>query len=139
METVSVTIDGKVYRMACDKGQERHLIELAEQLDQYIAHLKTNFGEIGDHRLAVMAGIMVIDEMEEIKRENKKLQEDYEALLRLHNERDRTMGQIMRDTTERIEKLTKQLLKDEQINGNFQEKEDLYLQQKDLYLQQKED
>lgn len=125
METVSVTIDGKIYRMACDKGQEHHLIELAARLDQYIAHLKTNFGEIGDHRLAVMAGIMVIDEMEEIKRENKKLQEDYKALLRLHNERDRTMEKIMRDTTDRIEKLTKQLLKNEQMNTDLQENENL--------------
>ncbi|MET3559353.1 cell division protein ZapA [Bartonella japonica] len=125
METVSVTIDGKIYRMACDKGQEHHLTELAARLDQYIAHLKANFGEIGDHRLAVMAGIMVIDEMEEIKREHKKLKEEYKALLRLHNEKDHTMGKIMQDTTKRIEKLTKQLLKDEQINTNLQEKEDL--------------
>ncbi|EJF79872.1 Uncharacterized protein conserved in bacteria [Candidatus Bartonella washoeensis] len=125
METVSVTIDGKVYRMACDKGQESHLIKLAARLDQYIAHLKTNFGEIGDHRLSVMAGIMIIDEMEEIKRENKKLQEDYETLLRLHNERDRTMGRIMRNTTERIEKLTHQLLKDDQNSSHFQEQENL--------------
>ncbi|GAA5107565.1 cell division protein ZapA [Bartonella jaculi] len=123
METVSVTIDGKVYRMACDKGQERHLIELAARLDQYITHLKTNFGEIGDHRLSVMAGIMIIDEMEEIKRENKKLQEDYETLLRLHNERDRTMGRIMRNTTERIEKLTHQLLQDEQNSSHSEEQE----------------
>lgn len=71
METVSVTIDSKVYRMACDKGQEDYLIALAAQLDQYITHLKNNFGEMGDHRLSVMAGIMVLDEMEEIKRENK--------------------------------------------------------------------
>ncbi|EJF74746.1 cell division protein ZapA [Bartonella alsatica] len=123
METVSVTIDGKVYRMACNKGQESHLIELAARLDQYIAHLKENFGEIGDHRLSVMAGIMIIDEMEEIQRENKKLQEDYETLLRLHHERDRTMGKIVRNTTERIEKLTNQLLKDNQTNIDVQEQE----------------
>ncbi|AFR26803.1 cell division protein ZapA [Bartonella quintana] len=125
METVSVTIDGKVYRMACDKGQEHHLIELAARLDQYITHLKENFGEIGDHRLSVMAGIMVIDEMEEIKRENKKLQEDYEALLRLHNERDHAMERIMQDTTQRIEKLTNQLLKDNQTSIDIQKQENL--------------
>ncbi|QEE12827.1 cell division protein ZapA [Bartonella krasnovii] len=123
METVSVTIDGKNYRMACNKGQESHLIALAAQLDQYITHLKKNFGEIGDHRLSVMAGIMIIDEMEEIKRENKKLQEDYDALLRLHNEKERAMGRIMRDTTQRIEKLTNQLLKDDQNSKNIQEQE----------------
>ncbi|WP_455477948.1 cell division protein ZapA [Bartonella sp. B10] len=121
METVSVTIDGKVYRMACDKGQEDHLIELAAKLDQYITHLKTNFGEIGDHRLSVMAGIMVIDEMEEITRENKKLQENYNILLRQHNEKNRIMDKIIRDTTERIKDLTNQLLKYEQNNIDLQE------------------
>ncbi|WP_336278552.1 cell division protein ZapA [Bartonella sp. CB175] len=116
METVSVTIDGKIYRIACDKGQEHHLIRLAAQLDKYIAHLKENFGEIGDNRLSIMAGIMVIDEMEEIKQEHKKLQEDYNALLRQHHEKERTMSKIMRDTTERIEKITHQLLKDNENN-----------------------
>ncbi|WP_455476259.1 cell division protein ZapA [Bartonella sp. B17] len=123
METVSVTIDGKIYRMACDKGQEHHLTRLAARLDQYITHLKKNFGEIGDNRLSIMAGIMIIDEMEEIKRENKKLQEDYDALLRQHNERDRTMNKIMKDTTERIEKLTNQLLKDNHGDADFEDKE----------------
>ncbi|UNE54032.1 cell division protein ZapA [Bartonella machadoae] len=123
METVSVTIDGKVYRMACDKGQESHLIALAARLDQYITHLKTNFGEIGDHRLSVMAGIMILDEMEEIKREKKKLHEDYDALLRIHNERDRAIGKIMQDTTERIEKLTAQLLTNDQPNLGLEEQE----------------
>ncbi|MCZ2328813.1 cell division protein ZapA [Bartonella sp. F02] len=113
METVSVTIDGKVYRMACDEGQEQHLIELAAQFDQYITHLKKNFGEIGDHRLSVMAGIMVIDEMEEIKRENKKLRESNAALLRQNDEKDRTMSKIVQETTRRIENLTQQLLENE--------------------------
>ncbi|WP_336276642.1 cell division protein ZapA [Bartonella sp. CB178] len=123
METVSVTIDGRVYRIACNKGQEQHLTRLAAQLDQYITHLKKNFGEIGDNRLSIMAGIMIIDEMEEIKRENKKLQEEYDTLLRQHNERDRTMNKIMRDTTERIEKLTDQLLKNKQSDVISEEKE----------------
>ncbi|WP_336287472.1 MULTISPECIES: cell division protein ZapA [unclassified Bartonella] len=123
METISVTIDGKMYRMACDKGQEHHLIELAAQLDQYITHLKKNFGEIGDHRLSVMAGIMIIDEMEEIKREKKQLQKDYEALLQQQTEKDRAMSKVMQDTIERIEKLTHQLLKDTQSDTDLQNKE----------------
>ncbi|WP_332060156.1 cell division protein ZapA [Bartonella sp. CB74] len=123
METISVTIDGKMYRMACDKGQEHHLIELAAQLDQYITHLKKNFGEIGDHRLSVMAGIMIIDEMEEIKREKKQLQKDYEALLQQQTEKDHAMSKIMQDTTKRIEKLTHQLLTDTQNNTDLQNKE----------------
>ncbi|SFI55794.1 cell division protein ZapA [Aerobium aerolatum] len=68
MAQVTVTIDGKSYRMACDEGQEEHLIGLAERFDRYVGHLKGSFGEIGDQRLTVMAGIMVMDELTELQK-----------------------------------------------------------------------
>ena len=40
MAQVTVTIDGKSYRMACDEGQEEHLTDLAGRCDLYVAHLK---------------------------------------------------------------------------------------------------
>ena len=68
MAQVTVTIDGKAYRMACDEGQEEHLTDLANRFDRYVAHLKGSFGEIGDQRLTVMAGIMVMDELSELQK-----------------------------------------------------------------------
>ncbi|MCJ8519581.1 cell division protein ZapA [Pseudorhizobium tarimense] len=68
MAQVTVTIDGKTYRMACEEGQEGHLTDLASRFDQYVGHLKSQFGEIGDLRLTVMAGIMVMDELSEVQR-----------------------------------------------------------------------
>ncbi len=68
MSQVTVTIDGKAYRMACEEGQEEHLTDLAGRFDQYVGHLKSQFGEIGDLRLTVMAGIMVMDELADVKR-----------------------------------------------------------------------
>lgn len=68
MAQVTVTIDGKSYRMACDEGQEEHLIGLADRFDRYVTHLKGSFGEIGDQRLTVMAGIMVMDELNELQK-----------------------------------------------------------------------
>ncbi|RCK99987.1 MAG: cell division protein ZapA [Candidatus Tokpelaia sp. JSC189] len=80
MATVMVTIDGKTYRMACDEGQENHLAGLAQKLDRYISHLKSSFGEIGDHRLSVMAGIMVMDEMSELEKRLAHLEEENQTL-----------------------------------------------------------
>ena len=40
MAQVTVTIDGKAYRMACEEGQEEHLQELAQRFDRYVGHLK---------------------------------------------------------------------------------------------------
>ncbi len=80
MAQVTVTIDGKAYRMACDEGQEEHLTDLAERFDRYVAHLKDSFGEIGDQRLTVMAGIMVMDEFAELQKRVKGMESEVGTL-----------------------------------------------------------
>ena len=86
MAQVSVTIDGKIYRMACDPGQEDHLVSLGERFDKYVSHLKASFGEIGDTRLTVMAGIMVVDELTEMQKRLKGLENEMESLRRTRDE-----------------------------------------------------
>jgi cell division protein ZapA len=66
--------------MACEEGQEAHLTELATNFDRYVGHLKDQFGEIGDLRLTVMAGIMIMDEVSELGRKVSALQSEVEGL-----------------------------------------------------------
>jgi cell division protein ZapA len=68
MAQVNVTINGKMYRMACDDGQEDHLATLAERLNRSIEQLRQRFGEIGDQRLTVMAAITLADQQAEAER-----------------------------------------------------------------------
>jgi len=116
MATVMVTIDGKTYRMACEEGQEDYLIELARRFSLYIRHLKTSFGEIGDHRLSVMAGIMVLDEMgglekklRELEQENQALQEAQNKLTTQTREREQSLARTIEDMAKRIERLGQRL------------------------------
>jgi cell division protein ZapA len=80
MPHVTVTINGKAYRMACDEGQEDHLVGLAERFDRQVSKLRDAFGEIGDQRLTVMAGITVMDELSEVERRIELLQSEIEQL-----------------------------------------------------------
>lgn len=80
MAHVMVTINGKAYRMACDDGQEQHLLGLGERLDGYVNQLRGSFGEIGDQRLTVMAGIMVVDELQEMEKRLRSLEADVATL-----------------------------------------------------------
>jgi cell division protein ZapA len=48
MTQVSVTINGRQFRMACEDGQESHLMNLARALDARIAAFRNEFGELGD-------------------------------------------------------------------------------------------
>lgn len=96
MAQVTVTIDGKQYRMACDEGQEEHLVDLATRFDGYVMHLKDSFGEIGDQRLTVMAGIMVMDELSEISKRLKGLESE---VLTLRKTRDEALTKSERTDT----------------------------------------
>jgi len=73
---ISVTINGKSFRMACDDGEEDRLIGLAARFDGWIGELKSAFGEIGDQRLTVMAGIMATDQLSELERKVARLEQE---------------------------------------------------------------
>jgi cell division protein ZapA len=95
MPEVNVEINGRKFRMACEDGQEPHLQSLADRFNAKIDALKGNFGEIGDNRLTVMAGIAALDELFEAERNITKLKQDVEELTRA--------GEAMAAETEEIE------------------------------------
>jgi cell division protein ZapA len=80
MTHVTVSIHGRQYRMACEDGQEGHLVRLANDLDQRIEQLKASFGAIGDMRLAVMAALTIADELSEAVKRIRRLEEELGAL-----------------------------------------------------------
>lgn len=116
MAQVTVTIDGKAYRMACEEGQEGHLTDLAGQFDRYVSHLKAQFGEIGDLRLTVMAGIMVMDELSEVNRrlaaiegELSGLRDGRDSAMTGMAERDQQVAHAMLDLAEKLNGITRKL------------------------------
>jgi cell division protein ZapA len=86
MPEVNVEINGRKYRMACEEGQQKHLIGLAERLNGHVEQLKGAVGEIGDNRLTVMAGIAVVDELAEAERKIKALEAEVLVLTRAGQE-----------------------------------------------------
>lgn len=80
MNHINVTINGRQYRMACEDGQEQRLMSLADSFEARIGELRGKFGEIGDARLTVMAALMVADEMNEMTRRMRRLEEEITAL-----------------------------------------------------------
>ena len=80
MNHVNVTINGRQYRMACEDGQEAHLLKLAESLESRIGGLRGKFGEIGDARLTVMAALTVCDELLDASQRIRNLEEELAAL-----------------------------------------------------------
>jgi cell division protein ZapA len=116
MSQVSVTINGRQFRMACEDGQEDHLMELARGLDTRINGLRSKFGEIGDTRLTVMAAITVADELAEAGQRIKRLEQDLTALhdARVaasdrNNAEQASFAAALAAAAERIESITRKL------------------------------
>ena len=80
MPQISVTIDGRTYRMVCGEGEEAHLTGLAETLDARVGEMRKNFGAIGDMRLQVMAAITIADETAELRGRVAGLEAEVAAL-----------------------------------------------------------
>src|SRR5690606_24240986 len=116
MAQVTVSIDGKQYRMACDEGQEEHLADLAARFDRYVTHLKDSFGEIGDQRLTVMAGIMVLDELTELQKRVQGLESEIGTLRKTRDDallkadkNDTALTGALAELAERMETLAARL------------------------------
>ena len=116
MSQVSVTINGRQFRMACEDGQEGHLMNLARDLDVRIEGLRKKFGEIGDTRLTVMAALTIADSLAETGARIKKLEDELAALqnaraeaLNLDQAARAAITAALTAAAERIESITAKL------------------------------
>lgn len=116
MSQVSVTINGRQFRMACEDGQEGHLMNLARDLDARIEGLRKKFGEIGDTRLTVMAALTIADALSETGVRIKRLEDEVAAMMeaRAQSAEHAKIAQgavaaALNAAAERIELITKKL------------------------------
>jgi cell division protein ZapA len=77
---INVSINGRQFRMACEDGQEDHLLRLARDFDQRVEKIRAQFGEVGDMRLTIMAALTLGDEMSEAVKRIRRLEEEVTAL-----------------------------------------------------------
>lgn len=118
MAQINVTINGRSYRMACDDGEEDRLMGLAARFDGWINELRGAFGEIGDQRLTVMAGIMATDQLAELENRIKRLESELSTATDARNvavdalaRRETETASAIETAAERIEGLADSLSK----------------------------
>ena len=116
LSRVTVTINGRKFRMDCEDGQEAHLRRLASDLDQRIGRLRSEFGEIGNTRLTVMAALTISDElvqmssrMRALERELAELQDTRAAAADHSKVTQAAVAAALNAAAERIEGITRRL------------------------------
>lgn len=67
MGHVTVTLNGRAYRLRCGDGEEERLARLSGYVGKKIDHLVAQFGQVGDDRLTVLAALLITDELFEAR------------------------------------------------------------------------
>jgi cell division protein ZapA len=94
MSQVSVTIDGRKYRLACNEGEEARLESLAGLIDGKIGEMRASFGEIGDQRLVIMAALTIADNLTEAREAAEAERKRSEAAERRVNAMASTLDEL---------------------------------------------
>lgn len=69
MSEVTIYVNAKPYHLACDPGQEGHVIELARYFDSKLRDLAKHVGQAPENMLLLMTALTLIDKMAEQERE----------------------------------------------------------------------
>ena len=80
MANVNIKFNNKEFLLSCDDGQEEHLEELANQINNKFNDLKINLGNIGESKLLLITSIKVMDEYFETKKNVDIKKKELESL-----------------------------------------------------------
>jgi cell division protein ZapA len=67
MAQVTLRINGFAYTIGCRDGEEQHLMAMGQEVDQRIESVKSSAGQSGEARMLVMAGLLMADELHELR------------------------------------------------------------------------
>ncbi len=73
MAEVSITLRGRTYQIACEDGQEAHLMRLGRYLDERAEQLLQSTGSVSDNMLLVMMSLLIADELSDAAGELENL------------------------------------------------------------------
>ena len=83
MKTITGTVYGKDYTLACDVGQERHLHTLVGQVNQRTSRLEGAIGKLPEALMLLYTALMIADELHESQKEVARLNQELEQARRL--------------------------------------------------------
>ncbi len=102
MGQVSVTLNGRTYKLECGEGEETHLIALAEYLGSHVDTMRRKFGQVGDDRLILMASLVVTDELWELRRQMQEMKSTLAEARRDRSVADESAKHMQADLAARV-------------------------------------
>jgi cell division protein ZapA len=63
MGQVTVTLNGRTFRLTCADGEEARVLQLADEVGGRAQAIVEEFGQMSDDRVLLLAAIMLADEL----------------------------------------------------------------------------
>lgn len=80
-KTVTATVYGKEYTLACDAGQEHHLGGLIADLNARTSQLEKAVGKLPEPLMLLYTALMIADELHDSKRDYTRTRDDLNRTL----------------------------------------------------------
>ena len=80
MANVNIKFNGKDFLLSCENGQEEHLEELSQNLNEKFNQLKSKLGNLGENKLLLITSITLMDEFFETKKKIEEKRDEIEKL-----------------------------------------------------------
>ena len=109
MPEVAVTVNGRSYRVSCGAGEEQRLAALAHGLDARVQKLVKSAGQAGEAQLLVAAGLLLADELDEVRAELERLRNAPPPAPAVDKTAERQAEALIEGLAKRIEAIAEQL------------------------------
>jgi cell division protein ZapA len=91
---LTIKINGYAYTVGCDDGQERHLIQMAAEVEARIDSIKALGGQSGESRLLVLAALLMADELHDTRSTLANLQNELARLPKTEADAKRRLARL---------------------------------------------
>lgn len=105
MAEISITLNGRVYEIGCDPGQEGRIVDLAAYIDQKLQQIARSGAAYNDAHLMVLTSLVLADEIFEAHESGAAKRSVSTARnTTVHNKEDeQALIQLLDQMTKRIE------------------------------------
>ena len=106
MAEVTMTLNGRTYRLECDDGEEEHLLGLSEVVGARLRAHQEQFGQVGDERLLLMTALTIADELSETQSKLEAIENESSSAEEIVKSAEARFAKKMEAAAERIEMLS---------------------------------
>ena len=115
MAEITVSVNSRPFQVVCRDGEEAQVSQLAEDLAARVAGIKKGNEKAGDSHLLVLAGLVLCNDVRDLKRELDALRQEIteagrsrEALSMRVNEIEDVLSEALNAAAEKIEAILPQ-------------------------------